>query len=285
MKILLLTALLALTACTAKTGKVTDDAPGIMGGEASTDLAKSVVMIYNVSDEGVSSCSGTIISKTLILTAAHCTAYNPKQLIVAFGADAPLALSGKFDEKMFRRVFAGRTTKTWPTLDPRSGKNWGDVAVLKLLGKIPDGFEPVEFVDDELEFTNGMDVVLAGYGTTDDGKFEADGTPVEQGTSAESLNQVTVTMRDASYSESEVVMEQKDGRGGCHGDSGGPAFVEVEGKLMQFGIASRTTSKNGSCVDGLIYTKANNFAKFILNAAKELAAMTKPEPIPQPWFL
>ena len=46
-------------------------------------------------------------------------------------------------------------------------------------------------------------------------------------------------IEDASFSDTEVLFNQKDGKGSCHGDSGGPAILQSGGKNLVFGVTSR----------------------------------------------
>ena len=57
---------------------------------------------------------------------------------------------------------------------------------------------------------------------------------------------------------------KEDGKGSCNGDSGGPAYVKISGKLTQVGINSRGTDP-ASCIGVGVFT----------NVAAHLAWITK----------
>ena len=37
-----------------------------------------------------------------------------------------------------------------------------------------------------------------------------------------------------------MILDQEDGSGACHGDSGGPAFFEKDGKTYLLGVTNRS---------------------------------------------
>ena len=72
----------------------------------------------------------------------------------------------------------------------------------------------------------------------------------------------------------EITLDQSQGRGACHGDSGGPAYVKdaVSGKNILVGVTSRGTNPQGLCDRQAIYTGVMGYAQWIANGVKELSA-------------
>ena len=111
-----------------------------------------------------------------------------------------------------------------------------DIALIRFQGGLPAGYAPAPLLgaDETDVLENGAEVTLAGFGRTigDESqlkKGEDDGSGV--------LRKVQTTIRDAHHGNTEVIVEQSDGKGACHGDSGGPAFVRGhDGTLKLFGV-------------------------------------------------
>lgn len=245
---------------------------GIIGGEPLTPeqpMSKSVVALATARS-GVF-CTGVLIAKNLVVTAGHCTGVSmyPSEMFVIFGTD----LRGKLEK---RRVLGGKVAPQWPLLTPEQEKNWGDIAVLRFEGEAPEGYERARLLGDSAQLKDGMDVVLAGYGL-------ANMSPPED---PEKLMHVIVKMSDAKYSETEVKFEQHQGKGACHGDSGGPAFATINGKLFLIGVTSRSATEagGGTCLEGSIYTSIPGSIEFLKAAAKHLnsKAFVPNEKLPQP---
>lgn len=276
-KLVLTTLLLGLAACgpqsqTYSEALDADTSVGIIGGVAvqpNDAVAKSTVGIAT-GMHGVF-CSGVLVAKNLVFTAGHCTGVTarPHQLQIVFGTD----LKGRTEK---RKVLGGKVHPNWPKLTPEQEKNWGDIAVLKFEGEAPAGFVPASILSSNAKLKNGMDIVLAGYGLT---KMNPDIDP-------EKLMKVGVKLSDAKYSETEVLFKQHQGKGACHGDSGGPAFATINGKMVLVGITSRSATLAGgsTCLEGSIYSSVPGHISFLKSAAKYLnsAQFVPNEPLPQP---
>ena len=59
--------------------------------------------------------------------------------------------------------------------------------------------------------------------------------------SGEGLLRTTELTNLGYYNETEVVFDQQHGKASCEGDSGGPAYIQVEGQYRLFGVTSRGT--------------------------------------------
>ena len=98
-----------------------------------------------------------------------------------------------------------------------------------------------------------------------------------QGTSI--LRAATVKLTDPLYAQTELLIEQTaDGKGACHGDSGGPAFAQINGQLVQVGVTSRSATEAGglTCQSGSIYTNVAAQAGFIEKTIARLEALPAP---------
>lgn len=236
----------------------------IIGGEEATgeeDFAKTIVLLYNVAEGGI--CTASILSKSILLTAAHCVEGNPKNMIVVFGTSVESATLEK------RQVEAYKVSPVWPVRQTED-LNTGDIALVKFEGGLPEGYKSRKILADISKLSDGQTVMLAGYGNNDGAKGEGAGT----------LRYVETTIKQVAFSSSEILIEQSKGKGACHGDSGGPAYVEIDGKLVIVGVTSRgVNDPNNDCSVSAAYTSVAYYADWIARTAKEL---NKKKPAPQP---
>ncbi len=75
---------------------------------------------------------------------------------------------------------------------------------------------------------------------------------------------------------SEASLDQRRGTGACHGDSGGPAYLALEGGYALWGVTSRgLNDPNDDCSQFAIYTKAMPYANWIVKAKRFLDTPTQ----------
>jgi secreted trypsin-like serine protease len=229
----------------------------IIGGtevQAGDPVAASTVLVYAKEDGATSICTGTIIEKDIILTAAHCLGISGlAQVVVAFRTS--LQGQGPVMKVAERR-------RPTDFLD-RAGADadWHDIAVLRIAGQIPAGYKPAKFAT-PAQIKDGGAVVLAGYG------MNVPVAPAEEGASSGSgvLRKVDQVILQAKFGVTETLVSLAGGKGACKGDSGGPAFIKQGNDLLVFGVASRMTEKgrvanNGdhrdfSCSVEMVYSNA-----------------------------
>lgn len=209
---------------------------------------------------GLSTCTGTLVAPDIILTAGHCSASNPKQLLLVFSNEVPSDLKKFFStleqNPQVRRVVAGVSAPNWEHLSADTTQNWGDISLLRFTGALPDGYVPARLIPSQLSLSAQQPVILAGFG-------ELDGV---NRTRATELMQVAVNIADPNYSETEMQIDNSGGRGACHGDSGGPAYVTVDGKLYLAGVTSRAdinSDPKAVCIGKSIYTKVQSYLSWM----------------------
>lgn len=207
----------------------------IIGGtdvQAGDPVAASTVLVYAKENGSTSICSGTIIDKDIILTAAHCVGISGlAQVVVAFRTN--IQGQGPVLQVVERR-------RPTDFLD-RAGADtdWNDIAVLRLKGEIPAGYKPARFAN-PAAVRDGASVVLAGYGMNVAVAPADDNAPTGSGV----LRKVDQVILQAKYGKSETLVSLAGGKGACKGDSGGPAFIKVGNEYQVFGVASRMTEKD-----------------------------------------
>lgn len=247
---------------------------GIVGGDvvAATDaIAHSTVQLMDIETSG--RCTGSLIGENLVITAAHCTQIDPRNIIVIFATQVPR----NFDElrqMKLRRVIGGKTSELWPKVTKDTLHNWGDIAILKFEGDLPEGYTPIKLLQKQEALQTGMKLTLAGFGLTDNiQKIRSTG-----------LRKTTTILAHASYSETEFLMDQRQGTGACHGDSGGPALVNIQGTDYLAGITSHgTDDPKDTCLQFSVFTNVTAHLSWIQKTVAELLAIDfKGKPMPQP---
>lgn len=228
---------------------------GIINGDgvkASDAIAKHVVAI---TDNQWENCTGTLIAKNLVLTAAHCETRG-QVMYVAFGLEVSernLKTVTRFQVVDYR-IIPGRS-KVNPETQEKDQK---DLMIVKFEGELPEGYEPAEFLTDDSLLHNGAMVIVAGYGVTDGVDQTGDGL----------LKKTLIPIAEADFSATEVLTDERR-RGTCNIDSGGPAFVKSGDKLLYWGVTSRGSM---NCDGDGVYTKISAYSKWVQDMMKELGA-------------
>jgi secreted trypsin-like serine protease len=247
---------------------------GIIGGDVvsnSNPISQMVVGVYN--NKLGALCTGSILSSTTIISAAHCVegvapgqgAATPQDLVILFSTNI------NDPNRIVRAVSKYRRNPRWYH-DKDASKDTGDLSIIHFEGGLPAGFQPATVLTDATALQNAGVVTLAGYGINT-------GHPVANMPSgAGVLRQVDVPVKAVNWDRTEVLMDQTNGKGACHGDSGGPAYVNVNGQLLLFGVTSRgVEDPNNSCNVDAAYTNILPYATWI---AREIKALDNPSSKP-----
>lgn len=225
----------------------------IIGGELVPVIDPVLTSTVAVTAGG-SICTGSLIDKDIIVTAGHCVSES-SEMNVVFTRD--LEATG------VTALVAGVIRH--PYYNPFVSKDNADIAVLKIEEPLPKGYAPAAMLPTTTKLKNGQTTLLAGFGISN--AFTHVGAGI--------LRKVAVKIQDNAYSRSEVALDQTLGKGACHGDSGGPAFVLAKnGKLQLWGVTSRGGPDHApdDCAHLGIYTKLNSHRTFI---KKAIAALIK----------
>jgi secreted trypsin-like serine protease len=193
----------------------------INGIEVTSDdpIAKHVVAFAT---SGGVTCTGTLIKKDKILTAAHC-------LMTRFGRKNWVSMGlGVVDSSDV--VSLSYEGQQHPDFHPDAAKyTINDVAIVTIdPDKVPDFMEPVDLLPEGQKLRIGEAVTLAGYGLIINKRF-----PSENVSNSESKLYKTET-NVSRFDEKRhlVIYQSEDGvSSACSGDSGGPMFVKRGGRL------------------------------------------------------
>lgn len=262
----LLLATVLLLPAIANAERIPFNAPGfhtIIGGTdvvAGDPIATTTVLVVAQEDGGQSICSGTIIEKDIVLTAAHCIGISGlAKVVVVFRTS--IQGQGPVVQVVERR----RPTDFLDRARTGSPSDWHDIAVLRLASPIPAGYQVAKFVPSQSMIRDGATITLAGYGMSVP-VSPGPGVPSGSGT----LRKVDQTIIQAAYGKTETLVSLAGGKGACKGDSGGPAYIKQGNQYYVFGVASRMTEKdrvanNGdekdfACSVEMVYSNATNAA-------------------------
>ncbi len=236
----------------------------IVGGQDVGDLdpvRAATVGIFDPSPDGQSGslCTGTLIRDNMAVTAAHCVPKGAARPVVIFGKDlhSPGAIH--------RQVEAVAVNPKWQTHQGK-GMDQGDIALVKFDGGLPAGYKKVAAVTSDKEIQAGSEVTLAGYGISN----------AQTKTGAGRLRKTKVDVLDGRHGKSEMILDQSHGRGACHGDSGGPAFVNHGGKIELAGVTNRGYPDRApdDCAHQVVYTKVPAYRPWIRSTEKKLDAQS-----------
>ena len=196
----------------------------IIGGKivsAKEKITASTVLIYVLSDSGVpETCTGSFISKTHILTAAHCVS-DVNNMTITHGVN-PLASK---DMKLFniKNIFKHKDYQK----DKDSDRN--DLAIISI--EESDDVKILPLTLPITDFTNRINssatLVSYGYGLSD-----------EAADSSDYLLRKTDLVFLNSINSNEWMTQQSLKNGLCSGDSGGPVLLKNKNSTILVGIAS-----------------------------------------------
>lgn len=187
---------------------------------ANTDwTARTVVAIARQVDISTnkSFCSGTLISETAVLTAAHCILPSMTDNYVSFG---PLVTD---ESTWLRRI---KKVVEHPGYQHGIPNALDDLAILVLESPAPFGALPSRVTAPTVTYASNQEVVLAGFGTTN----EATGTGILRKTSGKlTAEQATARL---------LTVNGNNNSNTCGGDSGGPVFFQIGGETLLGGVTS-----------------------------------------------
>jgi len=203
----------------------TSDSASIVGGEVVDKeiFAKHVVALYNNKSSVL--CTGTLVARNVVLTAAHCANIDTALDYYIFFSKSP-----RYDKNPeVRRVVDLRIYD----YAPKGFYNRKDLALVQFIGDLPPGYEPMALPTEQDLRDMGRKFYVAGYGSVTARK------DVEERHSG-TLRYTEINLYEGRLSPGldQFTSDQSDGHGICHGDSGGPAFIKLNGRRILIGVTS-----------------------------------------------
>ncbi len=161
-------------------------------------------------------CTGTLISPTHVLTAAHCLeGVGNRQALFEVGG----------------QTFASSSVTIHPDYNPFNFGAGNDIAIIELARPVP-GIAPMSILRQAPQVGQMLTLVGFGQGGTSTGGYDPNDTGKQVGqTELEFLTNHHIAWNFNSHQEANT----------APGDSGGPAFVNVGGQLLIAGVTSGGT--------------------------------------------
>ncbi len=207
----------------------------IVGGTLNRDDPAVVAILATYSGGGQSLCTGTLVSKDVVLTAAHClNGQAPESRIVFFGSDLQ---QGTSDPDFLAAIDAVDSTYDVRfSIDDLTAGH--DIGMIRLAQDAPAAVTPDPL--NRTAPTVGQAIRLTGFGRIE--PVPQDGA--DNGGGAGIKREVVSTIRSftdafqASANPPDLVAYGSTVSNTCQGDSGGPNFITVSGTEYIAGITS-----------------------------------------------
>ena len=207
-------------------------ARAIVGGEDATGGSSARRYTVIVQSQRGELCSGALIARDLVLTAAHCVTQKTKYRIIAFDQNfspIPVGVASAARNPAFR-------------LKGRPDKQTGlDIAILELAEPLGGDMKPLTISSDLGVLTSKSEVTVSGFGLSRYGDRATAGKLRFAHLRIAGIANIGVP----SLALTADGTPEGRGRSACLGDSGGPIVVENYFQSVLVGLVSLADAERG----------------------------------------
>ncbi len=208
-------------------------------------------------------CTGTLIGKNVVLTAAHCA---------AGGCASRIYIGNNSNQPGTGRIINVKKDNGKPIVIVHEDYNWftnrNDLAILILDDEVND--VPPRKIATTNEVNASFYLKLSGFGYTDSALRDYGiKNKVDVIVASNACDTQSAQERYGCNDNLEIVAGG-NGVDSCNGDSGGPAYILSDGEVKLAGVVSRATRNSSNpCGDGGVYVRVDRFAtEWIIPKAK-----------------
>jgi secreted trypsin-like serine protease len=210
----------AISGCVAPTENTADSDEDIIGGVTDPGDPAVIALFAHQPGQGSGSlCTASLISPTVLLHAAHCV--DPREV----GAGNVFVAIQGTSLNQATAVNNVASTHFDPKFDPNRLNNGHDVGI-SILAQPITNIKPLPF--NKAPLSNaliGQPVRLVGYGLNNGVQQTGAGTKRQVTTKLDAFNNQLLQIGDTKHQT-------------CNGDSGGPAFMNINGVQTIVGVTS-----------------------------------------------
>ena len=209
--------------------------PKIVGGTPCSEDSSPIVKIYLAGTNRTALCTGTLLTSTDVLTAAHC--------YTSFPVSSSVVYSGSASSSVKSVIIHPQARKT-------ESAYFNDVAILRLKVALDRPTLPLQLSRAPKQ---GDTISVFGYGKDENGTLEV-------------LRSGRMKLSSVTASHLEALYEGK-GSEPCFGDSGGPALLtyKSKGRTRSGIVGIISTGSNNTCSPGDSNLFANIQSESILS--------------------
>lgn len=238
-------------------------AQAMVGGapDAESSIARRIALI--VGSRGTA-CTGVVIARDLVLTAAHCVLPGSEYKLVTYDEGRrPVLLDtaqvARHPQFELNTLLAHRAT--------------ADIALIKLAAPLPAAFSPAILAVPGRPIAVGDPFTVAGYGVAVRGDGKTGGT-VRTAKLVATGQPGSLQLRLVDP----VTKGERAGLGACTGDSGAPVFTDAGGAPAGAGVVSWSTGPKLSAGCGGLtgVTPLMRYRDWVLDAARRMGSPVEP---------